>query len=284
MTIKTPSGATVLYRVAKGVATITLNRPRRLNALNNRARTELCAALRRAEADPRVRVAVIKGAGRAFCSGADITDDPAENGWVMTEDGLRMSQRFRRLYTAEWLHAIWDLEKPVIAQVHGHCVGAALIIVSACDFVVAADGTRFSLPEGRFGGIALGWFPWTVGIRKAKELILLGRAFGTDEAERMGLINRSVPGPELEAAVADLAAEIVALPPETAYFGKRTTNRVFELAGLRQALEASFDANALATLTEGGMQTWARIRRRRGEKAALAWRDRAPPKNRRRKR
>jgi enoyl-CoA hydratase len=195
-----------------------------------------------------------------------------------------MSKRFRRYYTAQWLEAIWDLEKPVIAQIHGHCVGAALVIVSACDFAIAADDTVFSLPEGRFGGIALGWLPWTVGIRRTKELILLGERFGAVEAERMELINRSVPVGELEAAVAKTAATLAALPPETAYFGKQTINRAFEDAGLRRSIETSYDTNVLSVLTKGGFQEWARVRRQGGAKAALAWRDSAagkPARNRR---
>ena len=266
--------ATVLYQTAGGAARITLNRPRKLNALNNQLRADLCAALKRAEADDEVRAVVLRGAGRAFCSGADITDDPAENGWVMAEDGLAMSKRYRRYYTAQWMDAIWDLEKPVVAQVHGHCVGAALIMASACDFAVAADDTVFSLPEARFGAIALGLLPWTVGLRKTKELVLLGRPLSAAEAEEAGLINQAVPVGELEGAVGDMVATLVDLPPEAAYFGKRTVNRAFEAAGLREAMEAAYDANVLSALTEGGFQEWARIRRDRGAQAAVKWRDR----------
>ncbi len=269
--------ATVLYESGDGAARITLNRPRKLNALNNQLRGDLCAALKRAEADDDVRAIVLRGAGRAFSSGADITDDPAENGWVMTEDGLAMSKRYRRYYTAQWMDAIWDLEKPVVAQIHGHCVGAALIIASTCDFAVAAEDTVFSLPEARFGAIALGLLPWTVGLRKTKELVLLGRPLTAAEAEEAGLINQAVPAGELENVAADMVATLVDLPPEAAYFGKRTVNRAFESAGLREVMEAAYDANVLSALTEGGFQEWARIRRKRGAQAAVKWRDRSGP-------
>lgn len=263
----------ILYDLHDAVATITLNRPAKLNALNNQLREEICTALAVGEADDAVRVFVIKGAGRAFSSGADISGDPAESGWLATEDGMAMSRRYRRQYTAQWMEHIWDNEKPVIAQVHGYCLGAAADMANACDFIIAADDAQIGFPEGRFGGVLMAFLPWTVGMRKAKELLITADNMNAEDAWRLGMINKIVPLSELDTAVRKFATKIAKMPRETAYFGKIEVNRVFEIAGLRSALLQSFDLNVLSKQTEGAAGEWSRIRREKGMKAALEWRD-----------
>lgn len=263
----------ILFDIADGVATITLNRPRILNAMNTQLREEVCAALDAGEADDDVAVMVIKGAGRAFSSGADISGDHNESAWITSEDGMAMNKRYRREFTSMWMDHIWDNPKPVIAQVHGYCLGMAADLANACDFIIAADDAQIGFPEGRFGGVLMASLPWTIGMRKAKELLITAENIGAEDAWRLGMINRIVPADELDEAVNKFAQTIVKMPRETAYFAKLEVNRVYEIAGLRSAQSQSYDLNILAKLTQGATQEWGRVRREEGMKAALEWRD-----------
>ena len=255
------------------VLTVTLNRPERLNAFNFAMTDELCQVLDEAAVDGEVDVIVVKGAGRAFSSGADI-NTPDENLWLQTDDGLQMYQRFDRGYTSRWLDSVWDNPKPVIAQVHGYCLGQAVDFVNSCDLVVAADDALFGLPEARFGGILMAFLPWVVGIHKAKEMMFLGENITGVEAKRIGMVNDVVAADVLESTVQTLAANLAKVPTETLYFSKKAINSAMEAGGFRQGVRNSFALNTLSKLTEGGAREWSRIRKEKGHKEALKWRDR----------
>lgn len=263
----------ILFDIADGVGTITLNRPKILNAMNTQLREELCAALDLCEVDDDVGVVVIKGAGRAFSSGADLAGGEKESGWITTEDGMAMNRRYRREFTSMWMDHIWDNAKPIVAQVQGYCLGMGADLANTCDFIIAAADAEFGFPEGRFGGVLMASLPWTVGMRKAKELLITAENMSAEDAWRLGMVNKVVPAAELDDAVRKFAGTIVKMPRETAYFGKLEVNRVYEIAGLRSGMAQSYDLNVLSKLTQGATQEWGKMRKEKGMKAALEWRD-----------
>ena len=264
---------TILYSRDDGVAVITLNRPEKLNALNIAMRAETVKALEVAADDDDVNVIVIKGEGRAFCSGYDISPDAEETGWVTGDDGLALSRRYMREYTEQWVRSIWENPKPVIAQVQGYCLAGGFDLVQACDLIVASDDARFGLPEGRFGAVLLGFLPWTIGMRKSKEVLFTTREFTAEEMYDAGLLSRVVPRESLEAEVTEMAKAMARIPFETLYFSKLAINESYEVAGLRSSIRQSYAINSLAHLTDGAIKEWAEIRSTKGVKAALAWRD-----------
>ena len=189
----------LIFGKESGVATITLNRPEVLNALNNRLRYEICMALQECDDDTDVRVVVLKGEGRAFCPGDDLTSPP---------DPAPPSQRRG---PGDVAVALRNLPKPIITQVHGYAYGAGFEIVMGADFCIAAEGTRFASP---FVKRAIGWggnmLPRFVGMRRATEMLLTGEPIEAQQAAEWGLINRVVPAERLEAEVAAWAGRFAA--------------------------------------------------------------------------
>jgi 2-(1,2-epoxy-1,2-dihydrophenyl)acetyl-CoA isomerase len=186
----------VVYTVADGVATITLNRPQRLNAVTPVLVEHLCSALDQAIADD-VVAAVLTGAGRAFCSGHDLREEQS----VITEREDR--RRLQRLQDVT--RKVRQAPFPVIAAVHGYALGAGCEFALCCDLIVAARDAIFGFPEVSVGLSVTGGIthllPLIVGLPKAKELVLLGEQFGAQEALRLGLINRlAEPGQDVEEA------------------------------------------------------------------------------------
>ena len=264
----------IKYEAADGVAAITLNRPEKLNAMNRPMRDEICAAADAAEADENVSVILIRGEGRAFCSGYDVSPDPAETGWVLDEDGYKMHKRYQETYSAHWVEHLWRNQKPVVASVHGYCIAGGLDLADSCDLIIAADDTEFGLPESRFGAILMAFLPWTLGMRKAKELIFTSQNISAERAHSLGMVNRVVARADLATETQNLVGTIAKMPAETLYFGKLAVNRAFEISGILSAVRQSYDLNIFAHLTDGAMRTWGRIRKERGVKAAFEWRDR----------
>ncbi len=190
----------------RGVATVTLNRPQSLNALDRATLVELDAALARAWRDPSVRCLVLTGAGRGFCAGADVKEwssgDPGEDDWVPL-----MHQLMPRLYR---------LPKPVIAAVNGVAVGAGLDLALAADVRIASTGARFGSVYVNIGycpdGGASFLLPRLVGPARAAELIFTGRIIGAEEANRLGLLTALVEPAQLAATVDEWAARLAAGP------------------------------------------------------------------------
>lgn len=193
---------------ASGVATLTLNRPGKLNAANQTMWDELHTTFQSIRTDQSVRVLVITGNGRGFCSGADLTD---------RGDGPRPHQlTAMRKITATAL-ALHDLPQPTIAKVNGVAAGAGCNLALGCDLIVASDAARFSeifASRGLsldFGGSWL--LPRLVGLHKAKELAFFAEVIDSAEAERLGIVNRVIPAAELDAFVDDWAERLAAGPP-----------------------------------------------------------------------
>jgi enoyl-CoA hydratase len=249
---------------------LTLNRPAKLNALNGELVTALVAALDAADADEAVRVIVLEGAGRAFSSGYDLTEEAegAIGGPVAWREALAAD-------VAATLRFL-DSPKPVIAQVHGYALAGGLELAMACDLIVAAEGTKLGEPEIRHGSAPVTLLmPYLIGQKRTRELLLTGDLIDAVEAERIGLINRVVPAEELAADVDRLADRLARTPPEVMAPTKRMLNRAMDAAGFRLAVEAGLDLGAIINAADTPEQReWDAIVRRDGLKAALAWRDR----------
>lgn len=196
------------------VATLTLNRPSALNALDLSLTEALLTRLSEIAADESIRVVVLKGAGRHFMAGGDIR----VFGESLRDDGATRRASFERLL--ERVHAAVEtlarMPQPVIGRLHGAVAGFGLSLANACDLAFASDDAYFASAYLQLGvtpdGGGTYWLPRIVGARKAAEILMLGERFGADEAHRLGLVNRVLPGADLDAAVDDAARRVAAAP------------------------------------------------------------------------
>jgi enoyl-CoA hydratase/carnithine racemase len=214
----------VRYEVAGQVATITLDRPKKLNAMDRQMFADLEAAATRAGDDPAVRAVVVTGAGRAFSSGLDVGEfaamgDPATAARVLADVQRAIS-------------AFELLPKPVVAAVNGLAFGGGLQLAIACDLRLASERAEFASMEMRWAIVpdlgATERLPRLVGLGRAKELIFTGRQVGAAEAQRIGLVNRVVPEPDLATAAAELAGGLAAGPTLALGLAKQALNEAFE--------------------------------------------------------
>ncbi|MGH8949491.1 MAG: enoyl-CoA hydratase/isomerase family protein, partial [Acidimicrobiia bacterium] len=194
------------------VRRLTLNRPEKLNALNSALVGALSDALGQTADDSAVRVVVVAGAGRSFCAGYDLSE---ESGSESALEGLTKS--------LDRLLEVFDHPRPIIAQVHGHCLAGGCDLMMMCDLAVASDDAVFGQPEIRFGSTVVAQvMPWLIGARRAKELIMTGHdRLEATEAQRIGLVNRVVPGDRLEAETMRLAGELAVVDPVAMTLTKR---------------------------------------------------------------
>ncbi len=205
-----------LYTEKRGhVSTITLNRPDRLNAMNDQAFKEICHALEQVEKDDKTRVLIITGAGRAFCAGADLTPGPDGERLIDEQHPEVVRLDLRRLQAMT--RQVRRMNKVVIAMVNGVAVGVGFDLASACDLRVGSENASFMIGFGRIGlipGTGGTWLlPQLLGVSKAAQLILTNDVFDATEAERFGYLNKLVPSSQLEKATMDLAERIAKLPP-----------------------------------------------------------------------
>src|SRR6478735_2864153 len=229
------------YAADGRVATVTLNRPEKLNAITPGLQRELIDALRQAADDEDVRVAIVRGAGRGFCAGYDITSgDMVARG--VPADRLQLEAILRG-----WLE-IWDLPLPVIAQVHGVCLAGGTQLAAVCDVTFVADDARVGTPQLPLGaGYVASFWAWFVGPKKAKEVFFrTGAVIGAGEAVAMGLFNRVVPAADLEAEVQAYARSVARTPKDLLALQKLGINRTQEAQGFRQALLQAAEVDAIA--------------------------------------
>ena len=227
-------GDSVLYERDGAVATLTLNRPARLNAIVPALVEELEAALERAETDDEVRVVRLRGAGRSFCAGYDIewgaqAMEAAERGdaWDPMAD-YRMMSRFVGAYMR-----LWRSPKPVIAQVHGHCVGGGTDFALCSDLIVCADDCRIGYPPARvWGSPTTSMWVYRLGLERAKRLLLTGDPLDGRTAVEWGLASESHPEVELEEATLALARRVALLPANQLQMMKLLVNQAYEQMGL----------------------------------------------------
>jgi enoyl-CoA hydratase len=254
---------------APGVRRITLNRPEKRNALNNPLRGALIAALRDADVDGSVRVSIVRGAGTCFSAGYDLgggnegTELP-----FFTADG---EGQWPRHVTEGWM-SIWDLAKPVIAQVHGYCLAGGSELATGCDLVYVADDARIGYPAVRFGVPDMQFHAWFMGMRSAMEMMLTGDSISGAEAARLGWANRAHPAAELDAAVLAMAERVAKVPPDIAQLNKRTVHRAMDVMGLRAAIRSGTELCSLA-IHQPSFRAFIDGARDKGLVAALSERD-----------
>ena len=212
------------------IAWLTLQRPDKLNALNQELLSQGLEVVRQVAAETEIRCLVLRGAGRAFSAGADLS--------MMQDFGPVQAQR--RFSTGSFWQALEDLPQPTIAAVHGYCLGGGCELALACDFRLAADNARFGQPEikvGIFPGAGgTQRLPRLIGMGRAKELVFLGEPIDAAEAYRIGLVNRVVAPDQLEAEARRWAEKIAQLPPLALRAAKNAMNRGRDL-DLPTALE-----------------------------------------------
>lgn len=227
---------------APRVRRLTLNRPDKRNALSHGLRTELFDALRRADRDPDIGVAIVRGAGSCFSAGYDLAQDPAERPpWTISPaDG-----GWARHVLAGWFEMM-DLSIPLIAQVHGYCLAGGTELATACDLVYVADDARIGYPPVRsMSAPDMGWHVWLMGMRRAMEAMLTGDSMSGAEAVEAGFANRAFPASALDDEVLAVAERVVKVPGDLQALNKRVVHRAMEAMGMRNGMRATADINAL---------------------------------------
>ena len=244
---------TILYQPAGGVARITLNRPQRLNAINAALTADLRNAVAAANEDPAVRVIVLAGAGRAFCAGYDLdwgtkaedaTQRAMAGNWDPVRDYLGMSRNVRAFMS------LWESPKPVIAQVHGWCVGGGTDMALCSDLIYMAEDAQIGYPPARVWGepTTVMW-AYRLGLEHAKRLMLTGQSLTGVEAQRTGLVSAAIPAEQLAATVDEMARRMATIPLNQLVMSKLLVNQAYENMGLRttQILGTVFDGIARHT-------------------------------------
>jgi enoyl-CoA hydratase len=260
----------VTYTIDGNVGIVTLNRPDKLNAISLELKRALVERFHEADRDPATAVVVLRAEGRSFSAGYDIGPSPARAArrgnalaWhdSLTDDvALEMTP--------------WDMRKPVIASVQGHCLGGGCELVMMCDLTIAADDALFGEPEIRFSNVGPALIlPFIIGFKRARELLYLGDPIDARTALQYGMVNRVVPRADLQAATMKFARRLALISPEALTATKLAINRGADAAGFRNAIRAGLDVLAplYAARTDVGMK-FDEIREKEGLVAALRWR------------
>lgn len=226
----------------EGVQRITLNRPEKRNALNNDLRRETFDCLQRGDADPNVSATIVRGAGPSFCAGYDLRANPMKDLPYFTSGG---DGHWPRHVVQGWF-GIWDLAKPVIAQVHGYCLAGGSELATACDLVYVAEDAQIGYPVVRsMSAPDMQYHPWLMGLRNAMEMMLTGDAISGVEAARMGFANRAFPPDELDARVLEIAGRVAKVPSDLQQLNKRSVHQAMEVMGARAAIQSGTYIQAL---------------------------------------
>lgn len=267
----------ILYEVEDGRARITLNRPEKHNAITSLMQHELNVALWDADDDLDVHSIILKGAGRSFCAGYDLSgggygvdrgpDKRYRTGRTIDDDSWFLEQGLRARM------ALFDIHKPVIAQVHGNCIAGGTDLAFLCDMVIVADDARIGFPPARdLGALPNNMWVYLAGPQWAKRLLLTGDTVTGAEAADLGLAMKAVPHEHLEPEVEQLADRLALIDPDLLSSNKRICNIALELMGARtlQRLAAENDARAHRAL---GADVFRANVAEKGLKAALVERD-----------
>ncbi|GAC1484726.1 MAG: crotonase/enoyl-CoA hydratase family protein [Solirubrobacteraceae bacterium] len=283
---------TILYDSSEGVATLTLNRPERLNTIVPPMPEELQSAVQRASGDPLVKVIVLRGAGRAFCGGFDFGGGFHHWDEQLTTDGRwDPGKDFAAACSDSGpvpkFMSLWRSPKPVIAQVHGRCVGGGSDLALCADLVIASDDAQIGTPYSRLWGCYLsGMWLYRLGLTRAKEYALTGKPLSGTEAAACGLINASVPFAQLDQAVQAQAAELASIPASQLAAMKLIVNQAYENMGLGATQRLGPILDGLMRNTPDA-ERFVALAEREGVQAAIAERDgpfgdysQAPPERR----
>lgn len=258
----------VLSEKKRAIGILTMNRPQKLNTLNDEMLEGIYDGIRMFEEDDEVRVIILRAAGRAFCAGFDLS--PREKPFTAIQDWLEHAKLGNRTF-----FAAWNCKKPVIAAVQGYCLGGGCDLAMACDFTIASEDAVFGEPEIQFGSASsFVLIPWAVGMKQSKNLILTGDRISAAEAERVGVATRVVPAGTLDEEVVALAKKLVKIPVPAMRLNKEAINRSYEIAGIREALlagESIFGAVHMSKTPEN--EEFFAVAAKEGLSAAFKWRD-----------
>jgi len=239
--------ATLIYETAGRIARISLNRPERLNAIDERMPGEIRAAVERANADDGIHVIVLQGAGRGFCSGYDLkafAETAGENPGVQSMPWDPMiDYRFMKQCTDDFF-SLWRSYKPVICKVHGYAVAGGSDIALCADIVIMAEDAKIGYPPARVWGCpTTAMWVFRIGAEKAKRMLLTGDLIDGRQAKEMGLVYDAVPAAELDAAVDALASRMAGVPKNQLMMQKLMINQAYENMGLAstQMIATLFD-------------------------------------------
>lgn len=230
----------ILYEVRDGVVHLVLNRPDKLNAIGAQTREEIARALGIANDDPAIGCVLIRANGRAFCAGGDLSRSGAAAAPETLEDNQRLNEEIMAFNAA-----IRETGKPVIAAVHGLCLGTALGFIAQCDFTIAADDTRFGLIEGRIGHPGATDLVPVIGAAWTKFLIMTGEMIDAARAERIGLVLSVEPADQLLARATDLAERLARMPRAALGLNKAAIEAVLESSGRAQGRIAGRERDAI---------------------------------------
>ena len=265
----------IKYEASGRIARVTLNRPEKLNALSQQLQSELIECLTNADEDPDIRVITLRGAGRAFCAGYDITPPQSDEDREITDArrGNIRSDMQRLQKTARLMTSIFDLSKPVIAGIHGHVIAGGTDLALHCDIIIAAEDANIGFPPVRsMGTPPTHMWTYMVGPQWAKWFMLTGETISGKEASDIGLVWKSVPAEGLDAAVEDLATKMAKIPWEMLAANKSIVNKALDLMGrnMMQVIAAETDAVSHQSPI---VKEFNEISSQQGLKAALEWRD-----------
>lgn len=267
MTVELPAYDTIVLERDESLVWLTLNRADRLNAFNAQMLEEFTAALAHLEDDP-CRVVVIRGAGRAFCSGFDVSPKKTD-GEHREPDSVDDFVRLRR--QIDRFLAILDFPKPVIAAIHGYCLAGATQLVSCCDIAVVAEDAKIGLPEIPMGGGYITPF-WVhqVGLKRAKQMSFEpGSKITGTTASEWGFANYAVPADKLQETVRAHALRIAKTPGPVLRMKKMSLNRVADIMGFRTAAALGAETDAVLHMSAAVQEMRTDIRSL-GLKAAIA--------------
>ena len=260
----------VTYTVDDKVGIITLNRGDKLNAISLDLKKQLIERFHEADRDPATSVVVLRAEGRSFSAGYDISPNPER----AARRGNALAWHASLTDDTKLEMTPWDMRKPVIASVQGHCLGGGCELMMLCDITIASEDAVFGEPEIRFSNVGpVMVMPFVIGMKRAKELIYLGDTIDAKTALAYGMVNRVVPRSELQAATMAFAHRMALISPESLAHSKLALNRGAEATGFRSAINAGLDilAALYAARTEVGVK-FDEIREKDGLVAALRWR------------
>ena len=243
----------IVDRPADRVQRITLNRPEKRNPLSNELRGELFHALEAADNDDSLGVTIVRGAGTNFSAGYDLKSNVAQGQPFHSAGGIGNWPR----HVVDGFLRMWDLGKPVIAQVHGFCLAGGTELATACDLVYVAEDAQIGYPVVRsISPPDNQFYPWIVGMRRDMELMLTGDAMSGLDAVECGFANRAFKAEALDAAVLDIASRVARVPADLQQFNKRAVHRQMEIMGIRAGIRAGTEMQALATYTRSAQETF----------------------------
>jgi enoyl-CoA hydratase len=271
----------IIYETDDRLAFITLNRPEKLNALSNNLRGEVMDAMREAEHDDAIGVIVLKAAGRSFCSGYDLSpsrvagdDQHVDSRSKLPATGTThpgASQWSRHVVMTNW--TIWELAKPVVAQIQGHCLAGGTELATTCDFRIVANDAKIGYPPVRaMTTMDMMWTPWHLPPAKAREFAYMGDSISGEEMAHWGWANYAVDPSELDDFTEKFARRMSHIDNEMLMYSKRAVNRQYETMGIREALHSGTEIQALSAQRAAAAE-WGRHVREGGLKGALEWRD-----------